>query len=77
MREEILKSVIDIIVKETEIEEDINGDSDLFDDLELSSLEIFTIFSLFEEKFGKKFSEKEISTIVTVNDIVDLIENKG
>ena len=77
MREEVLKSVIDIIVKETEIEEDINGDSDLFDDLELSSLEIFTIFSLFEEKFWKKFSEKEISTIVTVNDIVDLIENKG
>ena len=72
MREDILEKVIDIILEETELEVEVTGDSDLFDDLELSSLEIFTVFSTLEDEFGKKIPEKEISKVSTVNDIVDL-----
>lgn len=61
-----LKEILDI--------EDINDDMNLFDDLALSSLEIFEMFATFEEKLKITIKEEAISDIATVKDLIDVTE---
>ena len=68
----VKEKIIDIIKNATDIE-NIEMDSNLMDDLELSSLEIFTMFSDIEDEFGIKIPTDEISSI---EDIVRIVEEK-
>lgn len=72
-RIDIEKKTLEIIQTVTELESEITVDNSLFEELELSSLEVFTIFSEIEECFHIKIPENEIRKIVKVSDIVDLI----
>ncbi len=65
---EILKEYID----NEEIE--ITKDSDLVDDLGLSSLEVINIVAAFEDEFGIEVPDRIIPTLRTVGDIVDYLE---
>ena len=65
---EILKEYID----NEEIE--ITKDSDLVDDLGLSSLEVINIVAAFEDGFGIEVPDRIIPTLRTVGDIVDYLE---
>ena len=69
------EKIIDIIKNATDIE-NIEMDSNLMDDLELSSLEIFTMFSDIEDEFGIKIPTDEIETISSIEDIVRIVEEK-
>ena len=71
----VKEKIIDIIKNATDIE-NIEMDSNLMDDLELSSLEIFTMFSDIEDEFGIKIPTDEIETISTIEDIVRIVEEK-
>ena len=51
--------------------EEIEMDSSLMDDLDLSSLEIMTIINNISREFQTKISEQRILEIETVADIID------
>lgn len=70
VRELILK-IIKTMVDIDKLEDDMN----LFDDLALSSLEIFEIFSKLEEELNISINEDEISDIATIGEFVEAIEN--
>lgn len=71
----VKEKIIDIIKNATDIE-NIEMDSNLMDDLELSSLEIFTMFSDIEDEFGIKIPTDEIEKILSIEDIVRIVEEK-
>ena len=72
--EDILQRVIEVFATMAETEEEITADSELIDDLEISSMDVlFLIFSL-EAEFKTKVPEKEVRKMVTVGDVADTIE---
>lgn len=56
------------------VETDITMDSDLVDDLGLSSLEVINIVAAFEDEFGIEVPDRVIPTLRTVGDIVNYLE---
>ena len=75
-RAEIMSQILAILEDVAEIApEDVNENSVLMDDLDLSSMEILTIVADLEETFGP---EKELRNFVTISDLADyLVANAG
>ena len=69
-REEVLKKVIELFSMVSEAEE-ITEDSDLMEDLGVSSMEIMTMIANIEEEFRSKVTEKAIRSMQTIGDAVD------
>lgn len=63
----IIEEVADIPVDE------IEKDSSLMDDLDLSSLEIMTILNNISRKFSVKITEQQTLEIETVADILEIL----
>lgn len=77
-RYEILEKIKIVIEAATDIPtEEIEDDSALMDDLELSSLEVITIIADLEEIFGFTFSEKEMRNMITIDDLAAYIQKKA
>ena len=78
-RTEIVSQILAILEDVAEISpEDVNENSVLMDDLDLSSMEILTIVADLEETFGLRIPEKELRNFVTIGDLVDyLAANAG
>ena len=73
-RAEIMSQILAILEDVAEISpEDVNENSVLMDDLDLSSMEILTIVADLEETFGLRIPEKELSNFVTMGDLVDYL----
>lgn len=71
-KEDILKRVIKLFSTMTEAEE-INEDSELLEDLGISSMDTLFLISSLEEEFQVKVSEKAIRNIVTVGEAAEVI----
>lgn len=56
--------------------EDINADSLIMDDLDLSSLEIMSLIAELEHKLSISISEKELLSLKTVGDLAELANGK-
>ena len=69
---DILKRVIELFSSMTEAEE-ITEDSELIDDLEISSMDILFVISCLEEEFQVKISEKDIRKMYTVGDVANVV----
>ena len=78
-RAEIISQILAILEDVAEVSpEDVNENSVLMDDLDLSSMEILTIVADLEETFGLRIPEKELHNFVTIGDLVDyLAANAG
>ena len=78
-RAEIMSQILAILEDVAEISpEDVNENSVMMDDLDLSSMEILTIVADLEETFGLRSPEKELRNFVTIGDLADyLTENAG
>ena len=78
-RAEIISQILAILEDVAEESpEDVNEDSVLMDDLDLSSMEILTIVADLEETFGLRIPEKELRNFVTMGDLADyLAEHAG
>lgn len=75
-KDKIFSEIKKIIVESADIpEEEINENSLLMDDLELSSLEVLDLIAHLEEVFQIRFSEKELRKIISIEDLVDYIQN--
>ena len=72
--EQILERIIALFARMTE-ETDITEDSEIIDDLGISSMDILFLISSMEEEFGVKISEKAVRKMITVGDVVDIISD--
>lgn len=72
-KDDILKRVIELFSTMTEAEE-ITEDSELIDDLEISSMDILFVMSCLEEEFQVKVSEKDIRKMYTVGDVANVVK---
>lgn len=72
MQDEILEKVIRILGEYTEVEE-IQKEREILDELELSSVEVFSMLSDLEEEFDINIPEKIVRKIVTVEDLCNEI----
>ena len=69
---DILKKVIELFSTMTEVEE-ITEDSELIDDLGISSMDVLFLISSMEEEFKIKVPESAIRKMVTVEDVAEVI----
>lgn len=73
-REKILNDIKNIISEVTEIEvEQIDENKDLFDELEIDSLDMENIIILIEDKYNIDIPNEKYENIYTISDIVDFI----
>lgn len=73
----MLEKIIDIISAEMDIaREEIDAQSNLYDDLGLDSMDLLSMVLSIEENFGVRFSKDDISVIRTVTDIETAIKQK-
>jgi acyl carrier protein len=72
-REEIFQFISSVFA--TLIEVDAIRESDeLIEDLGISSMDILTLISYLEEEFDIRITERMIRRVVTVGDLVDLVQ---
>lgn len=72
------EKVIDILMNYTENEpEEITGETDLQADLGLNSLDVMSIIVEFEDTFGIKIPDEDITGLMTVGDIEAYLAAKG
>ena len=71
-RSDILVKTIALFATMTDAEE-ITEESNLIDDLELSSMDVLFVISSLEEEFGIKIPEAMIRTTETVSDVVEIV----
>ena len=78
-RAEIMSQILAILEDVAEISpEDVNENSVMMDDLDLSSMEILTIVADLEETFVLRFPDLELRNFVTIGVLSDyLAENAG
>lgn len=71
-REAILNKVIELFATMTEA--DVMEDSEIMEDLDLSSMDVLFLISSLEDEFQIKIPEKAIRKIETVGDVADIID---
>lgn len=73
----MVEKIIDIISEEMDIaREEINAQSNLYEDLGLESMDLLSMVLIIEENFGVRFGKEDISDIKTVTDIETAIKQK-
>ena len=76
-KEEIFEKVKQIVAEVLNIEEEkITLESRFMEDLGAESLDIVTLLIEFEDKFDKKIPEEDAMKLISVNDVVNYIEEK-
>ncbi len=70
--ETILNRVIELFATMTEAEE-ITADSEILEDLEISSMDVLYLISSLEEEFHITVPEQLVRKMVTVGDAADVI----
>lgn len=71
-KEDILKKVIELFSTMSDAEQ-ITPDSELIDDLGISSMDVLFLISSMEEEFKIKVPESAIRKMVTVDDVAEVI----
>lgn len=75
-RDEILNKLVEILTDDFEIEkEKIQPETNLFEDLELDSIDAVDLAVKLQFFTDKKISPENFKQIRTVNDVVDAIED--
>ena len=73
-KNEILEKIIAVISTISDAEE-ITEDSELLEDLGISSMDVLYVVSCMEAEFGVKIPEKTVRSLEVVADMVDLVES--
>ena len=72
-REEIFQFIVGVFVTLIDVNE-IRESDELVEDLGISSMDILTLISYLEEEFDIRITERMIRRVVTVGDLVDLVQ---
>lgn len=75
MREEIIELFKEFYEGEEEV--DFTEDTSIMDDLDFSSLEFFSLVTTIEDQYKIKITERELQTIVTIGDVISIVEKKA
>ncbi len=74
----MLEKIKEIVADQLGIEEDdIKLESNFKEDLEADSLDLFELVMALEEEYGVEIPSEDLEKIVTVNDIIEYLKNKG
>ena len=71
---EVIKEVL---AEQLGVEEDIKLESKLREDLNIDSLLAVQLSVLLENKYEIDITEEELGKLVTIKDVIDLLEIKG
>lgn len=71
--ETILQRVIDLFATMSDTDEEITVESELIEDLGISSMDVLLLITSLEEEFKIKVPEKALRKMVTIGDVVDTI----
>lgn len=71
-KNDILQKTIALFATMTEAEE-ITADSELMEDLDVSSMDVMIVVSSLEEEFGVKVPEMLLQNVCTVGDVADIL----
>lgn len=75
MKEEILSKIQEIIEDIADIPQDeIEETSAVVDDLEMSSMEIFSMLGELENIYGVRIPDNELKRIITIGDLAEYID---
>lgn len=70
---DILRRVTELFATMADTEAEITEDSELIEDLGISSMDVLYLISCMEEEFSIKVPEKAIRKMVTVGDVAQVI----
>lgn len=73
-REEIFGFIVSVFATLIDVK-DIQESNELIEDLGISSMDILTLISYLEEEFDIRITERMIRRVVTVGNLVDLVQN--
>lgn len=73
----MLEIIREILVEELGIENEIKLESKLVEDLKFDSLLAVQLSVLIEEKYEIYINEEELLKLITIKDIIELLEEKG
>lgn len=73
-REEIFQFINSVFATLIDVA-DIQESDELIEDLGISSMDILTLISYLEEEFNIRITERMIRRVVTVGNLVDLVQN--
>ena len=73
VQQRVIKAIAEVLERN---EEEIRLDASLRDDLGFNSLQQMTLFILLEDEFQRTMPPEDLMGIVTVKDIIDLIDRK-
>jgi acyl carrier protein len=74
-RTEIFAKLSEILVEMFEVEAaEISGDAELYDDLDIDSIDAVDLVVRLKELTGKKVDPEDFKEIRTVDDVIDAIE---
>ena len=74
----MLERVIQIIQEQLNLDGvEITEDSSFKDDLGADSLDLFELVMAFEEEYGVEIPSEDLEKILTVNDVIKYLEDKG
>ncbi len=74
----MLEKMRPIIAEQLNVEEsEIKESTKLKDDLGADSLDLFELVMALEEEFGIEIPSEDLESIVTVQDVINYLQNKG
>ena len=73
MNNEILSRVREMFANLTDTDAEITEESELMEDLEISSMDVLYVISCLEEEFKIKVPEKLLRKVVTVGDVAEIV----
>ena len=74
---ELKEKVLSFLGEYVQLEDSVNEDSQLIADLGLNSLTLMEIVNDAEEAFSITIDDNELVQLVTVGDVIRLLEKKG
>ena len=72
-REKIFQFIVKVFKSMTDAE-NIQESDEVIDDLGISSMDVLFLMSYLEEEFHVKITERMIRKVVTVEDLVDVVQ---
>ena len=74
----MLEKMIPIIAEQLNVNEsEIKAESNFKDDLGADSLDLFELVMSLEEEYGVEIPSEDLEKILTVNDVIKYLEDKG
>ena len=74
----MLEKMKEMIADQLSVDEDkITLESNFKDDLDADSLDLFELVMSLEEEYGVEIPSEDLEKILTVNDVIKYLEDKG